>query len=70
MSKASISELKLELSNILLDLVGFEGDEYAPFIQKAKTMEDLDNLIELIIQKQNNSQFEKQLVMFWRKNRQ
>lgn len=69
MAKLSVGELKLELSNILLDLIGFEGDEYTPLINKAKTVEDLDKVIDFIVQQQHNAQFEKQLVMFWKKNR-
>ena len=69
MAKLSVGELKLELSNVLLDLIGFEGDEYTPIINKAKTIEDLDKIIDLIIEKQNNSQFQKEIVIFWKKNR-
>lgn len=69
MAKLSVGELKLELANVLLDLIGFEGDEYTPIINKAKTIEDLDKIIDLIIEKQNNSQFQKEIVIFWKKNR-
>lgn len=69
MPKLSINELKLELLNTLLDLIGFEGEEYSSVIKKAKTVEELDQILNLIITKQKNSQFEKQIVMFWRKIR-
>lgn len=65
----SVGELKLELSNLLLDLIGFDGDAYTPLINKAKTVEELDKVVDFIIQQQNNAQFEKQLVIFWKKNR-
>lgn len=69
MAKLSINELKLELLNVLLDLIGFEGEEYSSIINKAKTVEELDQILNLIVAKQKNSQFEKQIVMFWRKIR-
>lgn len=69
MAKLSIGELKLELLNVLLDLIGFDSEEYHVVINKSKTLEELDNIINLIIEKQHNSQFEKQIVIFWRKVR-
>lgn len=69
MAKMSMGELKLELLNTLLDLIGFDGEEYNSVINKAKTLEDLDKVVNLIIEKQNNNHFEKQMVMFWRKVR-
>ena len=70
MAKYSINELKLELSNLLLDLIGFEADDYNGLIQKAKTVEELDKVVNHIVEKQNNSKVEKHLVMFWTKVKQ
>lgn len=69
MAKMSVGELKLELSNILLDLIGFEADNYSQLINKAKTIEDLDRIIDYIVHKENNAQFEKKLVLFWKNSR-
>lgn len=66
MAKMSVNELKLELSNILLDLIGFDSENYSPYIMKAKTVEELDKIIDLIIQKENNPKLEKNLVIFWK----
>lgn len=69
MAKMSVGELKLELSNMLLDLIGFEADNYSPLINKAQKIEDLDKIIDYMIQKENNAQFEKKLVLFWKNAR-
>jgi len=66
MAKMSVNELKLELSNVLLDLIGFDSESYSPYIAKAKTIEDLDKIIDLIIQKEDNPKLEKNLVIFWK----
>lgn len=66
MAKMSVNELKLELSNILLDLIGFDSENYSPYIAKAKTIEDLDKIIDFIIQKEDNPKLEKNLVIFWK----
>lgn len=66
MARMSVNELKLELSNILLDLIGFDSENYSPYIEKAKTVEELDRIIDFIIQKENNPKLEKNLVIFWK----
>lgn len=69
MAKMSVGELKLELSNILLDLIGFEADNYSPLINKAKTVEELDRVIDYMIQREKDTQFEKKLILFWKNAR-